>query len=202
MKLRYSPSSPFVRKVTATAILTGLDSRIERVPTNTTDPMSGLSADNPLGKVPALLTDDGEKLFDSPVICEYLDNLGTGAKLFPPSGKERWTALRQQAIADGIMDAAVLCLYESRRPKAGQSAEWTEKQRGKILDSCKVLEAEVEALKGPPTIGRIAVGCALEYLDFRMADLGWRTAAPKLARWVAEFGAHNFMAETKPKAPA
>ena len=116
MKLRYSPTSPYVRKVTVTAQETGVQPRIERVPTVTTDPASGLAKDNPLGKVPTLILDDGERLYDSPVICEYLDGLHGGAKIVPPAGPERWVALRRQALADGILDAAVLRLMETRRP--------------------------------------------------------------------------------------
>src|SRR5215813_1681367 len=101
MKLRYSPASPYVRKCLALAHEAGLAGRIERVPTVTADPASGLAKDNPLGKVPALVLEDGQAIFDSPVICEYLDSLHDGPKLFPPAGAARWTALRHQALADG-----------------------------------------------------------------------------------------------------
>lgn len=201
MKLRYSTSSPFVRKVTAVAIATGLDSKIERVMTNTADPKSNLAADNPLGKVPALTTDDGLNLVDSPLICEYLDSQHSGQKLFPAPGKARWLALRQQAIADGMMDAGVLCLMESRRPAGQVSDAALDKQKGKIKESIKALEGEVDALKGPVTIGQITVGCALGYVDFRMPDMGWRTSAPKLGAWFDEFQKNKFMADTQPKNP-
>src|SRR6202000_1280263 len=107
MKLRYSLNSPFVRKVVVHAIETGLNSRVEEVPAQTTDPASGLTHENPLGKIPSLTLDDGSHLYDSPVICEYIDPLHAGEKMFPAAGPARWTALRRQALADGIMDAAV-----------------------------------------------------------------------------------------------
>src|SRR3546814_4963738 len=110
MKLRYSPTSPYVRKVNVVAIETGLQDRIERVPTVTADPASGLAKDNPLGKVPVLITDDGMRLYDSPVICEYLDSLHEGPKLIPTEGIARWVTLSQQALADGLLDAAILRL--------------------------------------------------------------------------------------------
>src|SRR5688572_30823457 len=128
MKLRYSPTSPYVRKVTVTAIETGLDKKIERV---LTMPASApdLPKHNPLGKVPALIMDNGESLIDSPVIVEYLDSLHSGAKIVPTSGDARWKALRLQALADGILDAGVLRLMETRRTANEQSKAWIEKQR-------------------------------------------------------------------------
>ncbi|MGH6932513.1 MAG: glutathione S-transferase N-terminal domain-containing protein, partial [Dongiaceae bacterium] len=132
MKLRYSPTSPYVRKVTVSALETGLHDRVSRVPTVTADPASGLTRDNPLGKVPALLTDEGEALIDSPVICEYLDSLHAGPKLIPAAGPARWTALRREALADGILDAAILRLLEGRRAAGEQSAGWIEKQKNVI----------------------------------------------------------------------
>jgi len=202
MQLRYSPTSPYVRKVLVTAIERGLDKQIERISTSAADPSSGLSNDNPLGKVPALIMDDGEGLYDSPVICEYLDSLHQEAKLFPAEGPARWRALRQQALCDGILDAAILRMLESkRRPEALRWPDWIALQSGKVSRAVDRLEAEAAHLEGPLTIGQIAVGCTLGYLDFRFGDEDWRPAHPKLAAWHAEFAKRPSMLETVPKDP-
>ena len=199
MKLRYSLTSPFVRKVVILAVETGLDSRIERVATSTSDPASGLAKENPLGKVPSLTLDDDTILFDSPVICEYLDSLHAGAKMIPSAGPARWTALRRQALADGIMDAAILRRLESRRPATEQSAGWIETQRVKVVASLDALEGEAEKLGGGIDIGLITIACALGYLDFRFADEDWRRARPKLARWFDVFAKRPSVQSTTPK---
>jgi glutathione S-transferase len=205
MKLRYSPTSPYVRKVSVTAIELGLAGRIERILTNTQDRDSGIAEHNPLGKVPALILDDGGVLYDSPVICEYLDSLHDGAKLFPAKGAARWTALRQQALADGILDAAILCMIETlRRPEPLRWQGWIDHQTGKVRRALDQLEAEASGsgtLAGPLTIGRIAAGCALGYLDFRFPDLGWRDGRAALAAWYADFAQRPAMQETVPQAP-
>jgi len=200
MKLRYSTTSPYVRKVSVTALELGLDGRIERVPTNTMDPKSDHAADNPLGKVPALITDDGERLYDSPVICEYLDSLHDGARIFPAAGEARWRALRLQALADGILDAAILKMLETRRrPEALRWEGWIKLQDGKIGRALEQLEAEAEALAGPLTIGQITVGCALGYLDFRFPGEAWRATRPALAAWYEGFSDRPSMQQTEPK---
>ena len=206
MKLRYSPTSPYVRKVTVTALETGLHDRISRVPTVTTDPASGLTRDNPLGKVPALTTDEGEALIDSPVICEYLDSLHGGAKLISPSGAARWTALRREALADGILDAAILRLLEGRRPASEQSAAWIEKQKNVIGRAFDALEAEADKLgdptASPTTIGHITIGCACGYIDFRFGGDNWRATRPKLAKWFEGFSKRPSLSATVPRDPA
>jgi len=203
MKLRYSPTSPFVRKVLVLAIETGLDGRVERIPTTVVpvQPNEDLSHQNPLMKLPTLLTDDGQVLFDSRVICEYLDGLHTGTKIIPPAGKERWIALRQQALGDGMLDAGVLNRYETAvRPQDKQWAEWSAGQMRKIRNGLTALDgaAYEGALNGPLTIGQIAVGCALGYLDFRYAGEGWRERHPTLAKWHAEFAKRKSMVATVP----
>ena len=209
MKLRYSPTSPYVRKVLVAAIELGLAGRIERVPTDTQDRDSGLAEHNPLGKVPALILDGGGVLYDSPVICEYLDSLHDGPRLFPAAGSARWTALRQQALGDGIMDAAVLRMLETlRRPEALRWQRWIAHQTAKVTRALDQFEAEAAklegalegALEGPPTIGQIAAGCALGYLDFRFPDLDWRSGRPRLAAWHENFAQRPSMQETTPKA--
>ena len=203
MKLRYSPTSPYVRKVTVLAIESGLDGRIERVPTDTADPTDDLPRVNPLGKVPALITDNGKALYDSPVICEYLDSLHGGAKVFPPSGEARWLALRLQAEGDGILDAALLAMIETkRRPQELRWDGWVQRQMDKIARSLDSLEKEAAVLEGPLTIGNITVGCALGYLDLRFADLGWRKTRPTLAAWFEKISQRPSFQATVPKDPA
>ncbi len=222
MKLRYSPTSPYVRKVSVAAIELGLAGRIERIPTDTQDRDSGLAEHNPLGKVPALILDDGAVLYDSPVICEYLDSLHDGPRMFPAAGSARWTALRQQALGDGILDAAILHMLETlRRPEALRWQRWIAQQTAKVTRALDQFEAEAPeiegalegalegtlegalegALEGPATIGQITAGCALGYLDFRFADPDWRSGRPRLAAWYEEFAQRPAMQETVPQAP-
>ena len=198
MKLRFSPTSPFVRKVLATAIEAGVAGRIEKIPTQTADP--SLVKDNPLAKVPALVTDDGGQLYDSPVICEYLDNLGGKAKLFPAPGAARWKALRRQALADGIMDATVAVFAENRRPENERSPSFVDKQMDKVRNAVAQFEGEAADLGGPVTIGHVALGCALGYLDLRFPETAWRRQAPKLAKWYETFATRSSMKESAPPA--
>jgi glutathione S-transferase len=200
MKLYYSPTSPYVRKVLITAIELGLRDRIEIVPVRNSpvEQSDALNQSNPVGKIPALITDDGVEFYDSPVICEYLDSLHQGAKLFPASGPARWDVLRQQALADGIMDAAALVRYETwLRPAELRWKEWTEGQISKIERGLDVLEGQVVSLAGPLTIGSISVACALGYLDLRLGHLAWRDRRPQLSSWLAEFAERPSFQSTK-----
>ncbi len=197
MKLYYSAGSPFVRKVMACAITRGIDGQIEKVPTNPHVSPPGLLADNPLSKVPCLVTEDGLALFDSPVICEYLDSVGDMLAMVPASGAPRWRALKLQALADGIMDAAVLRRMEQNRPQEATRDGVIARQAGVVSRGLDLLEAE------PPAnhldIGSIAAACALGYLDFRFAAEPWREAHPRLAAWFAEFSTHPGIAGTVPR---
>lgn len=201
MKLHYSPTSPYVRKVTVTAIETGLNNRIERIWTPAPFASPDLPGDNPLGKVPALILDNGERLFDSPVIVEYLDSLHQGAKVIPPLGEARWKALRLEALADGILDAAVLRLMETRRPVNEQSKAWIEKQKTAIGRALDWLENAAGSLEVGPTIGNITVAIAGDYLDFRFPGEDWRKGRAGLAAWHKRFAARPSMQETYPKDP-
>ncbi len=201
MKLRYSPLSPFVRKVTVTLIETGLDDRVERIPTDVWNPDTDIAKDNPLGKVPALILDDGKVLYDSPVICEYLDGLHDGDKLFPASGQARWQALRLQALGDGICDAGIATLLETRRPEEFQYEKWMARHSASVHRAMDALESEADGLDGPLTIGHVAVGCSLGWLDFRFPDLGWRQDHPGLAEWFEGFNERPSMTATVPKEP-
>jgi glutathione S-transferase len=197
MKLFYSATSPFVRKVVACAITRGLDSRIERIPTDAQASPAGLLAANPLSKVPALLTEDGVALFDSPLICEYLDSIGDEPPLFPDHGASRWVALRYQALADGIMDAAVLARGEITRPEEAARTAVIARQKAAVARSLALLEDHPPS-DGLPDIGSISVACALGYLDFRFAADAWRDHHPRLAHWFAGFSALPGIAQTAP----
>jgi glutathione S-transferase len=201
MKLYHAAASPFVRKVRVTAAELGLEGRIEQVDVATTPvkPDPKLKAANPLNKIPALMTDDGELLYDSPVICEYLAATAGNGDFLPAAGKARWTALRLQALGDGIMDAAVLRRYEDfLRPKDKFWPDWDAAQKGKVTGALDALEADAAALEGPVTIGTVTVACALGYLDFRFAAEDWRQGRPKLAAWYETMAKRPSMAATAP----
>lgn len=202
MKLHYNIASPYVRKVLAVAIETGLRGRIELVERKMSpvSPDADLNRDNPLGKIPCLVTDDGLVLYDSRVCCEYLDGLHDGPKMFPAAGPARWTALRRQAEADGILDAGVITRYETfLRPKERQWDEWVRNQKLKMSRALDALENEAVDFGDAVDIGMIAIGCALGYLDFRYAADDWRAGRPKLAAWYEKFAERPSMTETAPK---
>jgi glutathione S-transferase len=201
MKLRYSPTSPYVRKVTVAIAELGLDGRIEREATDPWDPGTTLTQENPLGKVPALITTNAGILYDSAVICEYLDTLA-GGSLFPPPGPDRWRALRLHALGNGIIEAGVAVVIERlRRPEQYRWSGWIDRQLATVRRSLVTLEAECDDSDNRLTIGEITAGCALGYLDFRLAELDWRAAHPELAAWYAGFSARPSMTATVPKAP-
>ena len=201
MKLRWSPTSPYTRKVTVTAIETGLDGRIDRVltiPAKAPD----LAKENPLGKVPTLILDDGGTLVDSPVIVEYLDSLHSGEKIVPPAGPARWKALKLEALADGIMDAAVSRIGEIRRPEQYQWPDWIAKQKTVVARTLDLLEAEAKGFDQKPTIGQLTVAIALDYLDFRFGADDWRKGRPNLTAWHRTFGERPSLKATMPKEPS
>ena len=198
--LRYSPTSPYVRKVLVAAIEMGLDDRIQRIPTLPWDPKTDLPRDNPLGKVPALQTPEGW-LYDSLVICEYLDSLHTGAKLFPPPGAARWQALRHHALADGAMDAAILRRLESQRPEGQRSQGWMDRQKAVVERALDSLEGDAKALVDLSDIGAIAIAVMLGYLDLRFAADEWRRNRPALAAWYARVSQDESMKATEPEDP-
>ncbi|MDF2073543.1 glutathione S-transferase [Pseudomonas mendocina] len=200
MQLIYAAASPFARKVRVLAAETGLLERIELLdtavlPTTLNERVNAL---NPLGKIPVLLTDDGQALYDSRVICEYLDTLHQGTKLLP-DGAARWQVLRLAALADGLMDAALLARYERAvRPAELQWTAWLEGQLGKIQRALAELERQVDHLQGPLDLAQIGVACALGYLDFRFADLDWRAAHPGLAAFHQAFAQRASMQASAP----
>jgi glutathione S-transferase len=185
MKLHWSPKSPYVRKVMVVAHETGLVQRLELVRTVAAmlRPNAALMLDNPLSKIPTLVLDDGGTLFDSAVICEYLDDLA-GADLFPRQGPARWQALRWHALGDGLLDALILWRNERERSDAARSQVLVDAFECKTLAALALLEAEAGALaQASFSVGHVALGCALGYLDFRFDTLGWRAHAPRLSRW-------------------
>ncbi len=189
MKLFFSPTSPYVRKCLVVATELGLAGRITLLPSQASPVAADarITASNPLGKVPTLITDDGQALYDSRVICDYLDALGAGG-LFP-TGSARWPALTQQALGDGLLDACLLARYEDvLRPEALRWADWRAGQLDKVGRALQVLEAAAPQLGGLAHIGTLTIGCALWYVDLRFAELAWRTHHPKLAAWLAVFG--------------
>ena len=199
MKLIFSGTSPFVRKVSVMLLETGLDARVTRETVAITPMKPGdvVPSANPLGKVPCLITDDGTSIFDSRVITRYLDTLHAGAKLYP-EGAALWPVLTLEAMADGMLDAAVLMIYERLlRTEAQKSPEWVEAQWLKISRAVAHLEANVAALT-PVSMASIAVASALGYLDFRHDDRQWRSLAPNLAAWEAGFAKRPAMLATQP----
>ena len=202
MKLRYSPTSPFVRKVTVALDETGQKNKVELITTDVWDPTTDIAKDNPLGLVPALIADDGTLYTESSLICEYLDSLHGGAKLYPASGPQRWRVLRLQALADGIIRAAVDRVIENRRPEDKQWSGWLERRGRAIARTLDLIESEADALRDEVNAGTIALGCALGYLDFRFDAENWRDGRPKLAAWYEKFSARPSMQATTPRMPS
>ena len=201
MILHWSPRSPYVRKVMIVAHELGLADRLAPVRTvvGGTTPHRELMARAPLGKIPVLELADGSVLYNSPVICEYLDTLHDGARLFPQAWPERGVALRRQALGDGMLDVALPWLSERFRPAERQSAPHMALWREKLVACVGALEAEAAALAaGPFTIGHVAIGVALGYLDFRFGELAWREGHPGLAGWYQGFAARESVRANPP----
>jgi glutathione S-transferase len=197
VKIYYSGTSPYVRKVMVCAIVRGIDGRIETHPSNPHASPADLLADNPLSRVPCLVADDGTSLYDSPVICEYLDSIGDAPRLFPAVGPARWRALKLQAMADGILDAAVPCRGELAKPKEGARDALIARYKAAMGRTVDALEADLPG--SGLDIGTIAVACALGYLDFRYGAEPWRPVHPKLAAWYDAFAKNGAIAATAPK---
>lgn len=196
MKLAFSPASPYVRKCWMVAILRGIDSKIElwKVPTSAPE----LAAQNPLSKIPTLITDDGAVLYDSPVIAEYLDSVGDAPRLIPAEGPARWKALTLAALGDGILDATQPRRREVALPQDDGRKEYIAGQQAKVTRALDALEKE--SLGDLKTIGDIAVACALGYLDFRYPHEPWRPGHPTLEAWYARVLALPAMQRSMPPA--
>ena len=199
MKLYHSPTSPYVRKVMVTLDLTGQSGDVELIPGSGTPlaPNEATIGVNPLGKIPCLIGDNGAPIFDSRVICRYLDHR-SGAGLYP-DGDALFPVLTAEALADGIIDAGLLTAYEWRlRPEEIRFQPWVDGQVAKVERALALMEQTGLVVFGPINAARIAAGCALGYVDFRLADLGWRDRCPKLAAWYAEFAETPAMKATVP----
>jgi glutathione S-transferase len=201
MRLHHSPASPFVRKVSVVLHETGQDAAVERVAAigTATDPGTLPLSVNPIGKIPCLERPDGPALYDSRVICRYLNDQA-GAKLYPAPPR-LWETLTLEATADGMMEAGVLMVYEVRlRPETARHAPWVEAQWRRIARALDALEARwLSHLAGPLDIGQIAVACALGYLDLRHAAREWRDGHPGLAAWEARIRERPSMTATVPQ---
>lgn len=196
MKLFYSPTSPYVRKVLAVAHEKGLTGQIELV---TREPSAHLDRLNPLNKIPTLVADDGEVLIESALICQYLDEIGTGRKLYPAAGKERRRMLQLEALGHGVCDAGVLCRMESRMHKPEQmSAEWLERQQKKLQLGFQMQEKSLDELGSAVTPAHITYGVTLFFFEHHKIAPGWREANPKLAKWYDGFARVPCMATTEP----
>ncbi|HEY1723385.1 MAG TPA: glutathione S-transferase N-terminal domain-containing protein [Magnetospirillaceae bacterium] len=200
MKLRYSPTSPYVRKVRIMLIETGLDKRVELVPTFPWAADTDLGNDNPIGKVPTLIDDDGNQVFDSRVIVDYLDAMHGGARLIPAEGKARLAAMTRQSLGDGMLDAAILWRVETgMRPEELRWTWWLDRQLTVVRRGLDRLEAQAAELTDFATIGDIAIACVLGYIDFRLGNENWRANRPKLAVWYERQQKRPSMIETAPK---
>jgi len=200
MKLRYSHASPYARKARIMVLECGLADRVELLATDIRRDRAALLRENPLGKIPVLVDDDGQALYDSPVICEYLDSLHAGDPRLPAGGPDRFAVLRLQALADGLMDAAVARRMESLRPDTERSAAHDQHLRSAVESALDALEHAAAGFGSGFDLGQIATACALAYLDFRFAGEPWRPGHPALTRWFEDTSARESMRATAPPA--
>jgi len=189
MILRSSPASPFARKVRIAMSLLGLAAQIEIRDTDLNSADDPIRTQNPLGKVPALILEDGTTYYDSRVILDYLDHLAGGGRILPREPQARFEALRLQALCDGILEASLLIVYEGRyRPPEMKVQSWLDRQAEKVTRGLAVLEAAPPPIATPPTVGQIALACVLGYRDLRFGG-DWRKDHPRLLAWHDKFAA-------------
>jgi len=201
MKLYWSSRSPFVRKVMVCAHETGLAPRLEleRTLVVMSQPNLDLMQKNPLGRIPTLVTDDGKILHESLLICEYLDSLHAGTRLFPPAGEARWQALLWHALGNGMLDTLVLWRNETLKPEAQRGADLLAAFELKTRSAVESLEPQAGPLgRTPFGIGHVALGVALGYIDFRFSGLDWRAGHPALSAWYATFAQRPSAQATMP----
>jgi len=202
MKLYYSTTSPFVRKVNVLAIEVGLDTQIEWVTTDPWQAEDNLTAENPLSKIPTLITDNEQIIYDSRVICEYLDSLHDGNKMIPAEGESRWQVLRLQALVDGILEAGILRFLERKRSTEQQSEDFDNMQKNSVERGLNYLENTVSDWGSNLDLGVLSVACTLGWLDFRFADDNWRAGRSNLTGWYESFSKRPSMINTIPTNPA
>jgi glutathione S-transferase len=201
VKLFYSATSPYARKARVVLREKGLQPEIEESlvnPWGSEDEVAELRAVNPLGKVPALIGPDGENYFDSPVVCAFLDARGSGHPLIPAGGEERFRVLRAEALADGVLDAGVGVLLESRRPPEQQSAAARERSEAAVTRAVAAMSEALPFLPKELTLGHLTMAIALGYLDFRLPYLNWRDSHQGLAAWYSEMAQRPSLKETAP----
>jgi len=196
--LLYSPASPYARKVCVVAAEKGVTITLETVSVSPVTRNDAVGARNPLAKVPSLVLEDGTTLFDSRVICAWLDAEAPTPKLIP-DGRARWAVLTEEALADGLLDACLLHRYEHvLRPEEKRFQPWIDGQWAKIVAALDALERQARGFGARVDLGTIAVACALGYLDFRFAEKPWRPGRKALAAWFEAFSARPSMTATKP----
>lgn len=199
MQLLISPTSPYVRKARVLVREKGLLDHVEEISLNPHQDPAELLAQNRLGKIPVLVRDEGDALYDSPVICEYLDSLSVAPRLIPAPGEARWAVLRAQALADGILDLTVAIVMERARPETEQSPKSMTRWRDKIERAVGGMSETLSAIPANGfDLGRIACAVTLGYLDFRLPEFDWRGAQPELIDWYANVAARPSMEETAP----
>jgi glutathione S-transferase len=198
MELKFSPLSPYVRKVSVTAHELGIADRIRLTKVNTREEPDKIAPFNPLGKIPALVTDAGAVLYDSPVICEYLDAEFGNHRLLPASGAKRWDVLTRAALADGLMDAAILVRHERMRAADKQAQDWIAWQLRKLHAGLDHMEPAIETGGEALDLGKIALGCALGYMPLRVAELEGLTKWPRLKAWYERVSERDSFRLTKP----
>ncbi len=198
MKLYYSNTSPYSRKVRVVIREKGLTDLVEEIPCNPFEEVPALLQANPLGKIPTLVTDSGDSIYDSPVIGEYLDALDSEVTLLPSSGVERWQVLRWQALTDGILDAAYNVVMERRRSEKEQSSSWIKHWMSDIDRSVRHADTDLAKMPENISLAQISLGCALGYLNFRLPEVAWQQTCPGLSQWYQEFVVRPSMTETVP----
>jgi len=202
MKLYYSKTSPYSRKVRLMVHEKGLQQVITTVVCNPFEEAPELEAANPLGKVPTLILDDGSSLYDSPVICAYLDTLTSDRLILesgPDTNRERWNILRWEALCDGVLDATYNIVMERRRDAREQSSSWIEQWKNQIIRSLDHMDASINTLPAYISLAQLSLGAALGYLDFRLSDLDWRNQCSALATWYNDFSERDAMKNTRPE---
>lgn len=199
MILVYTPSSPFARKVCVVAHEKGMFDQLRLEECSAFADLERVQRVNPAGKIPVLVLDDGTSLYDSTVICEYLDHTGSGDWLTPASGMPRWLALRAQALADDMLAIALGLTLEFRRPEPSRSQPAIDRARRQLAKALAAMEQDLARLPQALSMTHISFGCVLGYLDFRHGDIAWRASHPQLASWFARFSERPSMRATMPR---
>lgn len=196
MKLRWSPTSPFVRKVVVLMKEKGIEDQIEKEKSNPLSREDRAATPSPLGQIPCLVTDSGEPVFDSPVIMEYLDTICEGPEMLPKSGDARWTTLRHQATADGMITSMVTCFVESLKKPERQSGGVMAHNKAIVFNSIAALEQEAGAFGDTVDVGTISIAVALAFADQTFPEDDWRADNPTLTAWFDAFDKRPSMTET------